>query len=78
MNDVVVEIFKSYKHGVEVTQKRVKKILLEGRIDAAYVEKIINDMDEDPFSYARTELEQESKRNNYLKKTFENVQPVTI
>ena len=78
VNDVVVEIFKSYKHGVEVTQKRVKKILLEGGIDAAYVEKLINDMDEDPFSYARTELEQESKRNSYLKKTFENVQPVTI
>ena len=75
---IVSEVFNSYQQGVDVTKKKVKKLLANEGIDVSEVDKLLEELDDDPFMRARVDLESEAKRKKFILTSFENVKPVTV
>ena len=75
---IVTEVFNSYQQGVDVTKKKVKRLLANEGIDMSEVDKLLEELEDDPFLRARDDLETEAKRKKFILTSFENVKPVTV
>ena len=76
---IIGEVFRSYDMGVEVTKQRIRKLLLEEDLEISQVNEILRKVgQDDPFLKAKKQLENESKRLNFVKEAFEHTPPTTV
>ena len=61
-----------------MTKKRVKKLLANEGIDVSEFDKLLEELDDDPFMRARVDIDSEAKRKKFILTSFENVKPVTV
>ena len=78
-NEIVKEVFKSYGMATDLVRLKISDLLVNEGLNSEQVDRIFEELNqEDPFVRAKNELEQESKRLNFLKNTFHYSEPETI
>ena len=79
VNQIVVEVFRSYNMGVDVTKQHLEKILAVENLDSVQIDAILNKIGtDDPFNKARDQLENGYKRSKFVKDSFDHVPPVSV
>ena len=78
-NSIIKEIFHSYSEGQVRSEKKIRSLLKSEGMSSDNIENILDKVSkDDPFVRARSELESESKRINFIKESFDYIQPETV
>ena len=78
-NAIVKELFNTFRVARDQMKNKIKDILVSGGIEDIHAESILDEVEkQDPLDEAKEELESEHKRINFLKNTFNHVEPETI
>ena len=79
VNLIVSEVFNSYQQGVEVTKNKIANLMRGDGMTADEIKKILDRMDiKDPFSVARSEIENEVNRKKFITNEFAYAAPISV
>ena len=78
-NIIIKEVFNAYAEGKKASSTNIRKLLQDVDVDDILIEQILRKVaEDDPFDQARSVLESEEKRLNYVKETFDHIEPETV
>ena len=76
---IIKEIFESYSERKLRTERNLRNILDNEGMESHKIEELIAKLsNDDPFTKARSELESERKRLQYVKESFDYTPPETV
>ena len=76
---VTLTVFNAYAEGKKASSTNIRKLLQDVDVDDILIEQILRKVaEDDPFDQARSVLESEEKRLNYVKETFDHIEPETV